>query len=159
MRTSFPRNKKKPTLIHSLHLKLFYRNITINVLGTPLCKTYSYQCVGYTCVYLFVVYVAFNSQSHIATGSLQVEETSAYCAVNHRPSASNYQLSNMKRPALDSNWRPQWLEARTLTATPPSPLHLCVKCTAISVLDTLVFKVYSYQCVGYRHCQIGWKVN
>ena len=29
-------------------------------------------------------------------GSLQVEETSAYCTANHRASASNYQLSNMK---------------------------------------------------------------
>ena len=53
---------------------------------------------------------------------LQVEETSAYCTVNHRALASNYQLSNMKRPARDSNRRPQRLEARTLTTTPPSPL-------------------------------------
>ena len=67
-------------------------------------------------------YVAFNSQGHIATGSLQVEETTAYCTVNHQASASNYQLSNMKRPAQDSNRWPQRLEARTLTATPPSPL-------------------------------------
>ena len=44
-------------------------------------------------------YVAFNSQGHIATGSLHVEETSAYCTVNYRALASNYQLSNMKRPA------------------------------------------------------------
>ena len=48
---------------------------------------------------------------------LQVEETSAYCTVNHRALASNYQLSNMKRPARDSKRRPQRLEARTLTAT------------------------------------------
>ena len=54
---------------------------------------------------------------------LQVEETSAYCTVNHRASASNYQLSNMKRPARDSNRRSWRLDARTLTATPPSPLH------------------------------------
>ena len=52
---------------------------------------------------------------------LQVKETSAYCTVNHRASASNYQLSNMKRPARDSNRWPQRLEARTLTTTPPSP--------------------------------------
>ena len=72
--------------------------------------------------YLFVVFhVAFNSQGHIAMGSLQVEETSAYCTVNHWASASNYQLSNMKRPARDSNRRRQRLEARTLTTTPPSP--------------------------------------
>ena len=70
---------------------------------------------------LIVFYVAFNSQGYIATGSLQVEDTSAYCTVNHRASASNYQLSNMKRPARDSNPRPQRLEARSLTATPPSP--------------------------------------
>ena len=66
----------------------------------------------------------FNSQGHIAMSSLQVEEASAYCTVNHRASASNYQLSNMKRQARDSNRQPQRLEARTLTATPPSPLHL-----------------------------------
>ena len=54
---------------------------------------------------------------------LQVEEISAYCTVNHRASASNYQLSNMKRPARDSNRRPQRLEVRTLTTTPPSPRH------------------------------------
>ena len=29
-----------------------------------------------------------------------MEETSAYCTVNHRASASNYQLSNMKCPAF-----------------------------------------------------------
>ena len=52
---------------------------------------------------------------------LQVEETSAYCTVNHRASASNYQLSNMKCPARDLNRWPQRLEARTLTTTPPSP--------------------------------------
>ena len=63
----------------------------------------------------------FNSQGHIVMGSVQVEETSAYCTINHWTSASNYQLSNMKRPARDSNRRPQRLEARTLTATPPSP--------------------------------------
>ena len=53
-------------------------------------------------IYLFIYllfYVTFNSQGHIATSSLQVEETSVYCTVNHRASASNYQLSNMKRPA------------------------------------------------------------
>ena len=46
-----------------------------------------------------VFYVAFNSQGHIATGSLQVEETSAYCTVNHQAWESNYQLSNMKHLA------------------------------------------------------------
>ena len=35
----------------------------------------------------------------IGMGSLQVEETSAYCTVNHRASASNYQLSNMEAPS------------------------------------------------------------
>ena len=73
-------------------------------------------------IYL-LVYVAFNSQGHIATGSLQVEKTSAYCTVNHQASTSNYQLSNMKRLARDSNRRPQRLE-RTLTATPLSPLKI-----------------------------------
>ena len=63
---------------------------------------------------LFVIYVMFNSQGIIATGSLQVKETSAYCTVNHCASASNYQLSNMKCSDQDSNRRPQRLEARTL---------------------------------------------
>ena len=72
--------------------------------------------------------VTFNSQSHIATDSIRMEEPvhtswSRFCTVNHRASASNYQLSNMKRPAGYSNRRPQRLEASTLTATPPSPLH------------------------------------
>ena len=41
--------------------------------------------------YLFIFYllfstarVIFNSQGDIVMGSLQVEETSAYCTVNHR---------------------------------------------------------------------------
>ena len=42
------------------------------------------------------------SQGHIATSSLQVEESSAYCTVNHWSLAGNYQLSNMKHPARDS---------------------------------------------------------
>ena len=74
-------------------------------------------------IYL-LFYAVFNSQGHIATGSLQVEETSAYCTLNHRASASNYQLSNMKCPARDSTRRPQRLEARTLTTTPPSPWYV-----------------------------------
>ena len=78
-------------------------------------------------VYL-LFYVAFNSQGHIAMGSLQMEETSAYCTVNQRASAGNYQLSTIKRPAPDSNRRPQRLEARTLTATPPNPLERLI-CT------------------------------
>ena len=100
--------------------------------GDPLCP-YLFILAVDCCksnIYLFVYllfYVAFNSQGHIATGSLQVEETSAYCTVNHRASASNYQLSNMKRPARDSNQRPQRLEARTLTTTPPSPLARAIR--------------------------------
>ena len=85
-------------------------------------------------IYL-LFYVPFNSQGHIAMGSLQVEETSAYCTVNHRASASNYQLSNMKCPARDSNQQPQRLEARTLTATPPRPLNL--KIIYHVIFDTL----------------------
>ena len=91
-------------------------------------KLHKLQCIQKQCsqngiffiIYL-LFYVAFNSQGHIAMGSLQVEETSAYCTVNHRASASNYQLSNTKHPARDWNQRPQRLEARTLIATPPSP--------------------------------------
>ena len=82
------------------------------------------NCYWYTDFVYLLFYVAFSSQGHITTGSLQVEETSAYCTVNHRASASNYQLSNMKLPVQDSNRRPQRLEARTLTATPPSPLDI-----------------------------------
>ena len=66
-------------------------------------------------------YIAFNSQGHIAMGSLQAEETSACCTVNLRALARNYQLSNMKHRARDSNQQPQRLEARTLIATPLSP--------------------------------------
>ena len=92
-------------------------------------------------VYLFIYllfYVAFNSQGHIATGSLRVEETSAHCTVNHRASASNDQLSNMKRPARDSNRRPQRLEASTLTTTPPSPLWSTYNtCVSNAFYDTL----------------------
>ena len=69
-------------------------------------------------IYLFVVLRRVQQLGSYCDGSLQVEETSAYCTVNHRASASNYQLSNMKCPAKDSNRRPQRLEARTLTATP-----------------------------------------
>ena len=46
-----------------------------------------------------------------------MEETSACCTVNHWALASNYQLSNTKRPAQDSNRRPKRLEVKTL------PLH------------------------------------
>ena len=87
-------------------------------------------------------------------GSAQMEETSAYCTVNHRASRSNYQLSYMKRPIQDSNRWPQRLEARTLTTTPPSPhpfffalglritlvihlpLHLCLSTVKQKVEET-----------------------
>ena len=46
-------------------------------------------------------YIAFNSQGHIAMGSLWSEEPentswSRFCTVNHQASLSNYQLSSMK---------------------------------------------------------------
>ena len=63
--------------------------------------------------YLFVVLPSVQQPGSYYS-SLQIEETSA--------SASNHQLSNMKCPARDSNQRPQRLEARTLTPTPPSSL-------------------------------------
>ena len=89
----------------------------------PPCSWFTrWQAHSYIYLIICCFYVKFNSQGHIATGSLQVGETSAYCTVNHWASASNYQLSNIKRPARDSNRRPQRLEARTLTTTPPSPL-------------------------------------
>ena len=81
-----------------------------------------------------------NSQGHIATGSLQVEETSAYCTVNHQASARNYQLSNMKRPARDSNRQPQRLEARTLTATPPSPLFTATGPMLMNTMTKIPFE-------------------
>ena len=137
------------SLITAFLLILFrsYIDITLHVLpvpsrhstGTPLLSFW-WDSASWTLSCFFIIftlfnvcsimnlfiylllYVTFNSQGYIVTGSLQVEETSAYCTVNHRASASNYQLSNMKRPARDSNRRPQRLEARTLTTTPPSPL-------------------------------------
>ena len=39
-----------------------------------------------------VFYVTFNSLGDIATGSLQVEETGAYCTVNHRAPAGQHDL-------------------------------------------------------------------
>ena len=50
-----------------------------------------------------VFFVILCVQGHIAMGSLWVEEPvhtswSRFCTVNHRASASNYQLSNMKCP-------------------------------------------------------------
>ena len=81
----------------------------------------SHNVVVYLFIYL-LFHITLNSKGHIAMGSLQVEVTSAYCTLNHRASASNYQLSNIKRPARDLNRQPQRLEARTLTATPLTPL-------------------------------------
>ena len=104
----------KNLLSLSCHSKIYSPSVWLSLslhLNFPLCWSHVH-------IYL-LFYVAFNSQGHIATGSLQVEETSAYCTVNHRASASNYQLSNMKSPARDSNRQPQRLEARTLTTTPP----------------------------------------
>ena len=51
---------------------------------------------------LLLFYVVFNSQGHITTGSLRVEEPvhiswSRFGTVSHRASASNYQLSNVRR--------------------------------------------------------------
>ena len=76
----------------------------------------------------FLFHVVFNSQGHIAMGSLQVEEPVYSCwsifhPVNPQASPSNYQLSNMKCPGQDSNQRPQSLRAGTLTSIPPSPLQ------------------------------------
>ena len=65
---------------------------------------------------------------------------SRFYIVNSQASASNYQLSNMKRPARDSNRRPQGLEASTLTATPLSPLSL------VEIKNKLF-----YMCTGWRY--------
>ena len=68
----------------------------------------------------------FNSQGHIATGSLWVEEPvhtswSRFCTVNQRASANIYQLSNMKHPGRDLNRWPQRLKVSTRSTTPRSP--------------------------------------
>ena len=110
--------------------------------NTHLCpqSLKSHTAVTFFLFYFFiylVLYVAFNSQGHIAMGSLQVEETSAYWT-----SASNYQLSNINRPARYSNRRPHRLEARTLTATPPSPLRLYSnRVLTMSALDKLGIQI------------------
>ena len=70
--------------------------------------------VSATLKFRFFFHVTFNSQGHIVMGSLRVEEPvhtswSIFCAVNHRVSASDCQLSNMKHPGRDSNQRPQRL--------------------------------------------------
>ena len=104
-----------------------FLNLLANILMFISNKKNFKEMPGNSVWILFIyllLYVAFNSQGHIATGNLQVEETSAYCTVNHQASRSNYQLSNMKRPARDSNRRPQRLEARTQTTTPLSPLKI-----------------------------------
>ena len=69
--------------------------------------------------------VMFNSQGDIATGSLRLEEPvhtswSRFCTVNHRASASNYQVSNMKSPARDLNQQSQRLEVSSPLSTPPT---------------------------------------
>ena len=88
----------------------------------------------------FLFYVAFNSQGHIAMGRLRVEEPvhiswSRFCTINHRASASNYQLSNMKYPVWDLNRLPPRLKASTLTAVPPSPHAEFVKGQSWDVPD------------------------
>ena len=77
-------------------------------------------------IYLFICCFTSRSTARVILRwvVLQVGEISAYCTVNHRASASNYQLSNMKCPAQDSNRQPQRLEARTLTTEPP---FCCIK--------------------------------
>ena len=47
-------------------------------------------------IYL-LFHVAFNSQGHIAMGGLQVEETSAYCTVNHWQVITNFPLCKQKK--------------------------------------------------------------
>ena len=94
-------------------------------------------------LFYLLFYIVFNSQGHITRGSLQVEEPlytswSSFCTVNCRGSASNYQLSNMKHPGRDSNWRPQRLRASTLTPTSPSPPQNCER----NMHDFLVSQSY-----------------
>ena len=97
--------------------------------------------------FIFLFYVMFNNQGHIATDSLRVEEPvhtcwSICCTVNHRASASNYQLSNMKCLARNSNRRPQRLKASTLTTTSPSlPSHYVDLQDVISIWSVSKFSL------------------
>ena len=91
----------------------------------------------------------FNSQGHIMTSNLQVEEPvhtswERLCTVNHRASGSNYQLSNMKCPGRDSNRQPQRLKANTLTATPSSPLFLSYNTQVPSSLTFVFLKLFLF---------------
>ena len=88
-------------------------------------------------------------------GSLWVEEPvhttwSRFCTVNHRASASNYQLSNMKYPGRDSKRQPQRFKASTLTATSPSPHvgKLEKKQTKQFFMYFFSHKTYLFGCIG-----------
>ena len=89
-----------------------------------IIKLYHYRC---ELDLYFLFYFGFNSQAHIVTGSVRVEEPvhtswSSFCTVNHQAPASNYQLSNMKSPGQDSNRRPQRLNVSAVTATAQNSL-------------------------------------
>ena len=108
-------------------------------------------------------YVAFNRQGHIAMGSLQVEETSAYRTVNHPASVSNYmyQISNMKRLARDSNQQLQRLKAGTPPTTPPSP-PVCVlqqdTPLAVAAAHTTTIHIYTTKQYTHQNCGVSTKV-
>ena len=100
---------------------LFVCKITQKIFDEIFRKFWQWQIWIY-----FLLYVVFNSQGHITTGSLQAKEPvhtslSRLYTVNHRAWASNYQLSNIKCLGQDSNQRSQRLKASTLTATSLSP--------------------------------------
>ena len=100
----------------------------------------------FVCLFGFRFIFCFTSHStarcHIAMGRLRVEEPvhtswSRFCTVNHRASASNYQLSNMKHPGRDSNRQPQRLKVSTLTTislSPPVCLSMCITQTLNRVI-------------------------
>ena len=64
---------------------------------------------------LFVVYVAFNSQGNIVTGSLHMEETSAYCKLYCKLPTNGKQLPAFPLEAMTEiePWPQRW-EARVL---------------------------------------------
>ena len=96
-------------------------------------------------IYLFYLFICCFTSRSTARFILQPvvyrwRKNGAYSTVNHRASASNYRLSNMKRPARDSNQWPRRLEVKTLTATPPRPQYLIgstkMKIDAILMIET-----------------------
>ena len=91
---TYPNNKKRK-VYSGIY---FHSNFTKGGKSVYLMKNLPNKFELDSFIYL-LFYVTFNSQGHIVMGSLQIQQSSAYCTINQWASASNYQLSNMKRPA------------------------------------------------------------